>query len=56
LHPVWAYGNRLKLVVTLEPEVKLKTSGKAKEPWYLLTNDLELTAEAVMDIYTTGLK
>jgi len=51
LHPVWAYGNRLNLVVTPEPAVKLKTSGKAKEPWYLLTNDLSLTAEQVTDIY-----
>jgi hypothetical protein len=51
LHPVWAYGHRLNLVVTPGPTVRLKTNGKASEPWYLLTNDLSLTAEAVTDIY-----
>lgn len=51
LHPVWAYGNRLNLVVTPEPEVKRKTNGKVTEPWYLLTNDLSLTAGEVTDIY-----
>lgn len=51
LHPVWVYGHRLNLVVTPKLEVKRKTNGKAAEPWYLLTNDLSLTAEAVTDIY-----
>jgi hypothetical protein len=51
LHPVWVYGNRLNLVVTPEPEVKRRTDGKAIEPWYLLTNDLGMTAEAVTNIY-----
>jgi len=51
LHSVWVYGNRLNLVVTPKPDVKLKTSDKAKEPWYLLTNDLNLTAEQVIDVY-----
>ena len=51
LNPVWAYGHRLNLVVTPEPTVKLKTEGKASEPWYLLTNDLSLSAESVTDIY-----
>lgn len=51
LHPVWVYGHRLNLVVTPKPEVKLKTSGKAQEPWYLVANDLSLSAEAVSDTY-----
>lgn len=51
LHPIWAYGNRLSLVVTPKPEVKRRTNGKAHEPWYLLTNDLGLTATKVTDIY-----
>jgi hypothetical protein len=51
LHPVWAYGHRLNLVVTPEPDVRLKTNDKAKEPWYLLTNDLTASAETVTDIY-----
>lgn len=51
LHPVWVYGNRLNLVVSPEPTVKLKTASKAREPWFLLTNDLPLTAEQVTDVY-----
>jgi hypothetical protein len=51
LHPVWVYGNRLSLVVTPEPTVRQKTAGKASEPWYLLTNDLSLTAQQVTNIY-----
>jgi hypothetical protein len=51
LHPVWVYGQRLHLVVTPEPAVKLKTAGKAHEPWYLLTNDLSLTTGEVTDVY-----
>jgi hypothetical protein len=50
-HPVAAYGHRLNLVVTPEPEVKLQTNGKAKEPWYIVTNDLSASAEAVTAIY-----
>lgn len=45
LHPVWVYGNRLNLVVTPKPV------GKTSEPWYLLTNDLSLSAETVTTIY-----
>lgn len=44
LHPVWAYGHRLNLVVTPEPVTD-------SEPWYLLTNDLRLPAETVTTIY-----
>jgi hypothetical protein len=44
LHPVWVYGHRLNLVITPEPE-------NNNEPWYLLTNDLALTAEVVTEIY-----
>lgn len=44
-HPIWAYGHRLSLVVTPKPEAHLK------EPWYLVTNDLEASAEVVTDIY-----
>jgi len=29
----------------------MKTSGKAKEPWYIVTNDLEASAEEVTEIY-----
>jgi hypothetical protein len=50
-HAIWAYSCRLNLVVTPEPDVRLKTSGKAKEPWYIVTNDLEASAEQVADIY-----
>jgi hypothetical protein len=50
-HPVWVYGHRLNLVVTPEPDVRLKTKGKAKEPWYIVTNDLESSAEEVTDTY-----
>lgn len=51
VHPVWAYGYRFNLVVTPEPDVRPKTNGKAREPWFLLTNDLVATAEEVTDIY-----
>lgn len=51
LHPVWVYGNCLNLVVTPGPEVKRRTETKAIEPWFLLTNDLSLTAEQVTDVY-----
>lgn len=44
LHPVWVYGHRLNLMVTPEP-------GKDAEPWYLVTNDLSLTAHQVTDAY-----
>ena len=44
LHPVWVYGYRLNLVVTPEPD-------NGSEPWFLLTNDLSLTAEAVIAMY-----
>jgi Transposase DDE domain len=44
LHPVWVYGNRLNLVITPKP-------AKDSQPWYLLTNDLSLTAETVTEIY-----
>lgn len=47
----WAYGNRLNLVVAAEPKVKCRTDGKTMEPWYLLTNDLELAAEEVTAVY-----
>jgi hypothetical protein len=50
-HSVWVYGLRLNLVVTAEPDVALKTSGKAKEPWFIVTNDLEATAEEATEIY-----
>jgi hypothetical protein len=50
-HAVWAYGLRLNLVVTPEPDVSLKTSGKAKESWFIVTNDMEASAEAVTEIY-----
>lgn len=50
-HAVWVYGLRLNLVVTPEPDVALRTSGKAKEPWYIVTNDLDASAETVIDIY-----
>jgi hypothetical protein len=50
-HPIWVYGHRMNLVVTPEPDVRLKTSGKAKEPWFIVTNDLEASAAAVTDIY-----
>lgn len=50
-HPIWTYGHRLNLVVTPEPDVRLKTSGKAKEPWFIVTNDLEALAEEVTEIY-----
>jgi len=50
-HPIWVYGHRLNLVVTLEPDVRMKTSGKAKEPWFIVTNDLEASAEEVTEIY-----
>jgi hypothetical protein len=50
-HAIWAYYRRLNLVVTPEPDVRMKTSGKAKEPWYIVTNDLGATAEQVVDIY-----
>lgn len=44
LHPVWVYGHRLNMVITPEP-------GGNGEPWYLLTNDLSLSAEVVATIY-----
>ena len=44
LHPVWVYGNRLNLIVTPEPAT-------TSEPWYLLTNDLNLSAEQVTETY-----
>lgn len=50
-HPIWLYGHRMNLIVTPEPDVRLKTNGKAKEPWYIATNDLEASAEEVTDIY-----
>lgn len=50
-HSIWAYGQRLNLVVTPEPDVRMKTRGKAKEPWYIVTNDLEASAEMVTEIY-----
>jgi hypothetical protein len=50
-HAIWVYGHRMNLVVTPEPDIKLKTSGKAKEPWFIVTNDLEASAEEVTDIY-----
>lgn len=50
-HAVWVYGLRLNLVVTPEPTVAQKTSGKAKEPWYIVTNDLEASANEVTEIY-----
>jgi hypothetical protein len=50
-HPVWVYGHRMNLVVTPEPDVRMKTSGKAKEPWFVVTNDLTATAEEVTEIY-----
>jgi hypothetical protein len=50
-HAIWAYNCRLNLVVTPEPEIRLKTSGKAKEPWYIVTNDLAVSAEQVTEIY-----
>jgi DDE family transposase len=50
-HAVWVYGHRMNLVVTPEPEVSLRTSGKAKEPWFIVTNNLEASAEAVTEIY-----
>jgi hypothetical protein len=50
-HEVWVYGHRMNLVVTPEPDVRLKTSGKAKEPWFIVTNDLGATAEGVTEIY-----
>lgn len=37
--------------MTPEPPVTLKTKGKAHEPWYVLTNDLSLSAGAVTTIY-----
>jgi hypothetical protein len=50
-HAIWAYSCRLNLVVTPEPDVRLKTQAKAKEPWYIVTNDLAASAGAVTDIY-----
>ncbi len=50
-HAIWLYGHRMNLVVTPEPDVRLRTSGKAKEPWFIVTNDLEASAETVTDIY-----
>jgi hypothetical protein len=50
-HAIWAYHCRLNLVVTPEPDVWMKTSGKAKESWFVVTNDLKATAEEVTDIY-----
>jgi hypothetical protein len=50
-HPVWVYGHRMNLVVTPEPDVRMKTSGKAKEPWFIVTNDLEASAEEVTEVY-----
>jgi hypothetical protein len=50
-HPVWVYGHRMNLVVTPEPDVRMKTSGKAKESWYIVTNDLGASAEEVTEIY-----
>ncbi len=50
-HAIWVYGHRMNLVVTPEPDVRLKTSGKAKEPWYIVTNDLEASAGEVTEIY-----
>lgn len=50
-YPIWAYSCRLNLVVTPEPDVRLKTSGKAKEPWFVVTNDLGVSAARVTEIY-----
>lgn len=50
-HAIWVYGHRMNLVVTPEPDVRLRTNGKAKEPWYIVTNDLEASAETVTEIY-----
>lgn len=50
-HPVWVYSNRLNLIVTPEPTVRQKTVRAPSEPWYLLTNDLSLTAYQVTDMY-----
>jgi hypothetical protein len=50
-HAIWAYSCRLNLVVTPEPDVQLRTKGKAKEPWYIVTNDLAASAEQVTKIY-----
>jgi hypothetical protein len=56
-HPVWVYGHRMNLIVTPEPDKRtgaksgLGSTSKKAEPWYIVTNDLEATAEEVTDIY-----
>lgn len=46
-HYIWVYGHRMNLVVTPHPD----RDSAAKEPWYIVTNDLEATAEEVTEIY-----
>jgi uncharacterized membrane protein YccF (DUF307 family) len=41
----------MNLVVTPKPDTKMKAKTGARESWYIVTNDLEATAEMVTEIY-----